>query len=327
MKKFFILIGLVVSGLGAHAQTRKHVANFSQAGNYFNPALTGNQGSILKSIYRDQWTGFDDAPRTLFFSGEVNLSDVKNKTLLSTDSAAAEDASAPVGVQHAFGVSLLNYSFGPYRENQFALNYSTGVRLTQSLRLQGGIGLTYDNNRLSSNDLVFNEANDRGYYAMMNGQERVNKFGLNLGLALASQDFYLGYAVQNLVQESTSDNDFLKEMYGMQHMVNAGVRKGLTDQVGLVLNGMYRYNSDEKGVLEGQVKGVYNNLFWVGAGYRQDLAYTFSAGMRYKQFNIGYTREAGAGKADGSNVGANEFMVSYNLSPVLSSVGKTLTIW
>ena len=41
MKKIYLTIALVASVLGASAQNRKHVANFSLFQQYFNPALTG----------------------------------------------------------------------------------------------------------------------------------------------------------------------------------------------------------------------------------------------------------------------------------------------
>lgn len=77
MKKFILLAILVVSGWSVKAQSRKHIASFSQFGQYFNPAMTGLEGSQLKALYRDQWTGFQDAPRTLFVSGEFDLASMK----------------------------------------------------------------------------------------------------------------------------------------------------------------------------------------------------------------------------------------------------------
>ncbi|MGV3541323.1 MAG: PorP/SprF family type IX secretion system membrane protein [Rufibacter sp.] len=331
MKKFFLLIGFAASVLGVQAQSRKHIGNFSQFGQYYNPALTGQQGSIVKSFYRDRWTGFEDAPRTFFISGEINLADVKNHTLLTSGTAeegeATEEGTAVGVVRQAIGVSVLNDRFGPLRENYFTVNYTTGIQLTETIGLQGGIGIGYNNSRLDKNSVVLNDLGDAGYDNFLYGKERIHRYGVNLGIALTASNYFLGYAVQDLVQGSFSENDYLKDMNAMQHIVQAGFRHGITDQLGVVVNGMYRFDSNEEGLYEAQLKGVYNNFFWASAGYRQDLAYTFGGGIRLKQLNIGYTREVATGKSENVMNSANEIMLSYNLAPVLTSVGKALTIW
>ncbi|MBA9075827.1 PorP/SprF family type IX secretion system membrane protein [Rufibacter quisquiliarum] len=328
MKKFLIIIGLAVTGLTVQAQSRKFIGNFSHFSQTYNPALTGQQGSMIKSFYRDRWNGFDNAPRTFFISGEVNMADIRNHTLLS--SSEPEDAAAPAeatGVQHGFGVSVLHDRFGPLRENQFTLNYTSGIRISQNVNLQGGIGFSYGNSRMASEGVILNDQGDASFDKFLYGNERIHRYGVNLGVALTAANYYVGYAVQDLVTGSFSDNDFLKDRFPMQHVAQFGVRHSFTDQLGAVLNGMYRYDANEEGLYEAQLKGVYNNFFWLGAGYRQDLAYTFSGGIRFGQLNIGYLREEATGKAETVFNTANEIVVSYNLAPVLTGAGKALSIW
>ncbi|WP_114778536.1 PorP/SprF family type IX secretion system membrane protein [Botryobacter ruber] len=325
MKKYFILALIIGCSLGANAQNRKHTGNFSQFRQIYNPALTGHEGSMVKSFYRDQWTNFEDAPRAMFISGELNLADIKNNSLFSAD--ASQLSVAQEGVQNAFGLSLLHDTFGPIKESQYAFNYSSIVPLTAKLSLRGGASLTYTNIRLNSDKLVLNEENDQGYQNMLNGSNSQNRYGLNLGIALAGQNFYVGYAVQDAIQRTGADSKYLEDFYAMQHIAQAGFRHGLTDQLGLVVNGMYRYDANYKGVAEGQVKGVYNNIFWVGAGYRQELAYTFSGGLQLKQFRLGYTREVATGNANHVYTGGNEIVLSYSLTPVFSNIGKAVSIW
>jgi type IX secretion system PorP/SprF family membrane protein len=325
MKKFSIIIALVFSGLGLHAQDRKHIANFSAFPQVNNPALTGYQGSMGKGFYRNQWSGFEDAPRTLFLSGEVNLADIKNKALFATE--AAEAAAPQAGVQHAFGVSLLHDTFGPAKQTQAALNYSSGLRISEKFMLRAGAALTFGNTKFSNSNQYLNEEDDQGYHQLVGNINAQNRLGLNLGIALAAEDYFVGYGAQNLVGYYTQGSENLKGLDGLQHIAQAGYRKGFTDKLGLIVNGMYVYSPDFDQVIEGQLKAVYNNSFWVGAGYRHDLAYTFSAGIRLQQLQLGYSREVAMGKSNSIYKGGNEVTLSYSLAPVLTSVGSALSIW
>jgi len=328
MKKYSIILLIVVSALGVKAQSRKNVANFSQVQQYFNPALTGFEGSMLKTYFRDQWTGFDQAPRTIFASGELDLNQLKaNKNNLGAE-ADTEYRLGSSG-SHAFGLTLLLDQFGPLQQNQVNVSYATGVRLSETLSLRLGGALTYETSKLNPGSMTLDMENDPEYTDLLMNGDRANKLDGNIGLVLTSEDYYFGYAMQDIARGgATSGSEQLKNMYPRQHVVQGGYRRGLTDQFGLIVNGIYRYDSKVKETIEGQLKGVVNNTFWAGVGYRNDLAVTFLGGVQVNQFRIGYVREIASGKAKGMNNGTNEIMLTYNLIPVkLEKQTRKISIW
>ncbi|TZF80614.1 type IX secretion system membrane protein PorP/SprF, partial [Pedobacter sp. BS3] len=154
MKRISIYLILLLIASSTQAQNRKHIANFSQFQQNFNPALTGYQGTAIKSYYRDQWASFDNAPKTLYLSGELNLADVAKTTSR---------------LQHGFGLSLLHDTYGALAENQLALSYSSGVQLTDKLHLRAGIALTYDNFKIDNDKLLLDDNSDPSYMALVNG--------------------------------------------------------------------------------------------------------------------------------------------------------------
>jgi len=324
MKNIIILTILVASVLGVKAQSRKHLASFSQFGQYFNPAMTGMEGSQLKALYRDQWTGFQDAPRTLFVSGEFDLAGTKQ-------TGTEQETSANLGVKNAFGVSLLHDSFGPYRENQFFLNYSSQIQLSEKLSLRAGAAVTYNNIYLDYMNLTLDQSNDPEFQDLMNSDNnKINKVDVNVGVVLTSQDYYVGYALQDAAEgKLISKGNYLNNAFPRQHVVQAGYRKALSEQFGLVVNGLYRYDAKLKETLEGQLKGVFNNSFWVGAGYRKDLAYTLTGGLRLNQVKLSYNYESVTGDArQMRNGSSNEIVLTYQLHPRLTKyLGKKLIIW
>jgi type IX secretion system PorP/SprF family membrane protein len=316
MKKYAIILLLFVAALGAQGQNRKQVAQFSLFQQYFNPAMTGLEGTQIKTLYRDQFTGFTDAPQSAFISAEVNTADV----------------SRPAAGEHlgAFGFSLLRDTFGPFKETQLNLGYGSQVRLSQALSLRAGAALTYEVSRLDASQVTVDQLNDPEYLNLFGtDNNQTHKLDVNAGLTLTGQDFYVGYAIQNLAKGNLiTGDDYYDNTYPWHHVMQGGYRRALSEDFGLVFNGIYRYDSKLEETLEGQLKGVWKNAFWAGAGYRKDQALSFSAGAQVNRFRVGYAREVATGKAQGINAGTNELMITYQLkSRNLDKVGQALSIW
>ncbi|MDQ3291070.1 MAG: type IX secretion system membrane protein PorP/SprF, partial [Bacteroidota bacterium] len=313
------------------AQSRKYIASFSQVQHYFNPALTSLNGSQLKTFYRDQWTGFEDAPRTLFFSSEFDLADVGAWSRSKRPGVLQEERPDPyLGAKDAIGVTLLHDSFGPYRENQLFLSYSRQVQLSQKLTLRAGAAVTYNNIFLDYLQLTLDQSNDPELQNLIEADNNeINKVDVNVGVALAGQNFYVGYALQDAAQgKLTSNENYFMNTFPLQHNVQAGYRHGFSEQFGLTVNGLFRYDNKLKETIEGQVKGVFQNTFWAGGGYRYNQAYTFTAGFRLKQILFNYTFESVTQESRRINASSNEIALTYNLVPLqFKKLGKKMLVW
>lgn len=331
MKKYIIAIAAILSALGVQAQSRKHIANFSLFQQYYNPALTGYEGSMLKTFYRNQWTGFENAPKTIFASAELDLADLgnwKQQNLLKTQ---REDSySRQLGAKHAFGLALLNDQFGAFSENQLFLSYGSRVQLSEEVSLRWGTAVTFSSQRLDGNKLTIDQENDPQYNDLLSHNNRLSKLDLNFGLMLTADKYYVGYAMQDVGEEGLlmAGDDYLKGMYTRKHVVQAGYRTAITEQVGVIVNSIYQYDDKLKETVEVQAKGVYQNTFWVGGGYRKDLAYTLNAGVRLDQLKIGYVYEAPTSDAKAIGRSTNEIILSFNLLPVkYPKYSKSVNIW
>lgn len=328
---FTIITALVCCTV--QAQDRRHVVDFSQFQPYFNPALSGVQGTAVKSYYRNPFVGEEDTPETLFVAGEVNLGDI------------LETASA---VQHGFGLSFLRDIYGELAENQLALSYGAGYKLNDALSLRAGLGFTYDIFTMRESDLLLDIDDDPSYQALINGQDRATRYGLNFGIAVTADDYYVGYGLRDAVKADGSGNSNIAGPYVMQHVVQAGYRREVVQNIGVIVNGLYHYDTDRKGIAEGQVKVVWKNTLWLGGGYRQDLAhavsqsvlldridqgsqrqdpvYTVSAGVSIKNIRIGYSREINRSGVHSFYRGNNELTLSYHFTSIFNKSGR-LSIW
>ncbi|SFH04415.1 PorP/SprF family type IX secretion system membrane protein [Pontibacter chinhatensis] len=334
MNRFILCLCLTMLAGAVQAQNRRQLANFSQFRHYYNPALTGHEGTVLRAAYRNQWTGFKDAPKTMLASGELDLQDAQGPSRPFAARPQGREQAGPTGARHGLGLILFHDQFGPTKETQAVLSYGAGVQLSERLSLRWGTGLSYTFYRLDGNSLTVDQVNDPRFADVLGSENRSGRADINLGLSLTGQHFYVGYALLDVTEGkvASSGNELLGDLYKRRHVAQVGFRQSITDLVGISLSGIYQHDSQQKSVTEGQVKAIYNNLFWVGGGYRHEMAYTLGAGLRLNQLGIGYTYETPTQDARAIDKSTNEVTLSFYLNPAGQSNGNgrkssRLTIW
>lgn len=313
MKKIILTISFVFLVCAVQAQNRKQIASFTQFKQFYNPSLTGFEGSVVRTLYRNQWTGFDDAPKTLLATADIDLQTISHR---SNNFRFDGNGNNGVGAKHALGLTLLYDQFGPAKESHVGLNYGSGIRLSEKLSMRWGTALTYRIQRLDGSSLTVDQENDPRYTAVLGNNNRSGSFDLNVGLSLTAARFYVGYALQDITEGSIVSNgdDYLNDLYTRKHVAQAGYRANIVGQWGFTVNGIYQYDELLESTVEGQVKTVYQDTFWVGAGYRNDQAYNLTAGVLLEQLYIGYAYESPFQDARAINKSTNEITLGYNLS-------------
>ncbi|MEJ8757036.1 type IX secretion system membrane protein PorP/SprF [Pontibacter sp. H259] len=313
MKRFILLGLLMCIATLADAQNRKYMSSFSAVRAYYNPSFTGQEGSKLTTLYRNQWTGFEDAPKTIYAGAEFRLSDLKKSKgyQLNNQSQFTTDT------QHHFGLFLFRDSFGPYSETKAQLNYSAGIHLSDKLQLNWGGGLNYTLAALDGTKLTVDQESDPRYSNVLGQKNRSGKLDLDLGITLSADKFYIGYAMQDVTEGKVmrSGDEFTDALYTRKHIGQAGFRTSITNDIGLVLNGLYQYDAQAEGTIEGQLKGVYQNMLWAGVGYRKDLAFSATAGVRINRLQLTYLYETPVADANTIDKPSNEITLAYQLRP------------
>lgn len=316
----FILIYCCVLLLNFTVQAQHHrqLGSFSQFQQYYNPSLTGFNGAAVKTLYRNQWTGFEDAPKTLLATAELDLKSLKHGKGYQFGKQDSEDYLKSISARHAIGISVMHDRFGPSKETGLALSYGAGIRVSETLGLRWGAALTYKQQQLDGNSLTVDQENDPRYANVLGRRNRMGKADLDVGLALSAAKFYVGYALQNASKGKllTTGDDYLNDLYTRRHMVQAGFRTLVSSDIGVVLSGNYQYDTKYDSMLEGQLKAVYRNMFWVGGGYRNNTAYSILGGLRINQLGIHYTYESPVADARYMNKVTNEIALSYTLRKI-----------
>ncbi len=313
MKKSLLLIALLLQLLSLSAQNRKYFSEFQFFPSYYNPAMTGFSGNTITTTYRSsRWRDFEGAPKTYFVSGDFSVK------------------------RHGFGFSFLYDTFGPYRESEAIINYGFNINLSKTLKLRAGAAATFNMQRVDMSSLEMNSQNDPAYQNFAKDFNKNIMVDINIGLALTGTNFYVGYAIQNATQGSwMSKEDFFNRAGYVHHVAQAGIRKAFSKRLGIVANGLYRYNPIFLHSTEVHVKAVVLNTAWLGLGYRSDKTCIGLIGFRAKQLQVGFAYELPLQHSTQANIGTSELILNYKFKTPKNKLvksrkkpdAKALSIW
>ena len=189
MKKLTLVLLLVVlCAEVTSAQQDPQYTQYMYNMNVVNPAYAGSKESLsVTALYRNQWTGFKDAPVTFTFS-----------------------AHSPISDKVGLGLSAIKDELGPVSETNVFADFSYTLQIGASTNLALGLkaGVTFHDIGLV--DLSLQDPNDPFF------SQNINNTYPNIGAGafLYGDKFYLGLSVPNLLKSVHLDENGIK--YGSE---------------------------------------------------------------------------------------------------------------
>ncbi len=306
MKKIFTLFLALLLSLGAFAQSRKYMSQFSHLQGYFNPALTAYEGSMVKGLVRNQWVGWEGAPKSYFVSAELDFANLGGSSDLG---------------KNAVGVNLLNDEYGAFTESELILSYATRIQVSEKAGLRMGAGLNINSIRLDGTRMTSEQANDATLAQYLGGFADMNVVDLNIGMSITHPNYYISYGVNNINEGSINSGDVFMDKKPRVGIAQAGYRNSVSENVTLITNAMWRTQSNLPANVEFNMKLMFKEKFWVGGGHRADYANNAQLGVLMGKMRFGYVYEWPMLKSYLLPNQTHEFMVSYRL------FGGNATIW
>jgi len=304
MKNFkclFLLIALPLMTGTSFGQSRKNVSQFSHFQSYFNPGLTGYEGSAVRGFVRNQWSGIEGAPKTYFFSTEIDFGEV-----------AGEVDPALMG-KNAVSINLLHETYGAFRENELMLSYASRVRLTENHNLRLGLGVVYQTIRLDGNAMSAEELNDptlEQYYGVFSNMHVLDA---NIGMALTHKKYYLSYSMHRANGGKLKRGEAFMDGYPAEQLVQMGFREQLNPDLAIITNAFFRSRKDLPNMMELSIKTLLMDKIWVGGGHRFDYANNLQFGFLTKRMRVGYVYEFPIAKSYLLPGNTHEFSAILNL--------------
>ncbi len=296
-----LTLGLLLACLSAQAQYDPYFSHYFDMQPSFNPAAAGKESKLnITGAYAMAMAGFENAPQTAHFSGDMPFFALKN--------------------YHGVGLQLMTDNIGLFTHQRLALQYAfrkqlgggwlaVGIQPGMITEKFKGSGVELDD----ESDPVFKKNDLDG-----------NGFDLGAGLYYSRKNWYVGLSAQHLTAPTillgeTNEIKVDPTFYltgGMDFQLRNPLVKIATSAI--VRSDGVAYRGDITGRL------IYNysgRALYAGATYSPTNSVTALVGGQFKGVVIGYSFEMYTNGISLRN-GSHELFVGYKMDIDLTKRGK-----
>lgn len=287
MKKIIILSALFIANM-INAQQDPQFTQYFDNFLHVNPAYAGSSGMLTaNAIHREQWVGFDGAPRSTTFSLHTPLN------------------YRSVGL----GLTAVNDMIGPVRQNMVYLDFSYTLKLGKTARL--ALGLKGGMNMLNVGTGSFTnvEANDP---AFANVQNQLNP-NVGFGLYYHDEHFFMGLSSPRILENNpTNPNAYMESRH---YFGIVGGVFPVSSKWKLRPSVQVKASMGAPISMDLSLAGIFNDKLWIGAMNRWNAAAGgFIQYQISRQFRLGLASEYGMTPIRSYNNGTFEVLMSYDFN-------------
>lgn len=290
-KKTKILISFIFLSLNLFAQSDAKLSTYIFTPLTYNPAYAGSyEGMSFSSVYSSQWSGFEGAPKTLFFSGHGTFINSK------------------VGL----GLDVINDNIGAVNEYKIMGNFAYHIELNDKWKLSMGIKSGFSNYTID-----YRLLNIENPYEFQGGPNVVNDINFNIGTGfyLYTKKYFLGLSVPNILSNkfidsyrnslaNTTQNYFFTTGYSIELDDEIYLQPSIMSRLvkGAPMSTLYSINLNWK------------EKFYANANFELDVSAGFFTGYRFlEKYMVGYSYDISVNKFANYNNGTHSFFINYRL--------------
>lgn len=328
-KKWFTVVLLLCLAAGSRAQQSVQFSQYIFNGLAINPAYAGYKDVLhLNASYRQQWTGFDGAPRT----GSISLDGPLNR--------GNRDANVGLGIQ------AMMDNLGPQSAISLYASYAYRIRLDEedTRRLCFGLGVGATQYGMNGKDLIYETNGDR---IIPDGSAKATTPDARVGIYYYTPSVYIGVSVLDLLSKYTSSGYkwrgyTYESIRRKQHLyVTAGYMFNVNDDISLKPSVLFKSDFSGPAGLDATLMMHIDELLWVGGSYRTNLsvlnkksivnnttldkANSVSGILEYyisPKYRIGYSYDYSMNKLAGIQTGSHELSIGILFNSKLFSTSN-----
>ncbi len=292
MKKLVIASVSLFFGITSYAQQDEQMSLYMQNPLYFNPAYAGSRQSLsLVSLARFQWTGFNGAPKSQWFSAHAPI----------------------IGDVIGAGVHMVNDQIGSRNRTAVFGDISAGIKLNKknhklALGLSGGADfLTFN-----FSDLTVTDVNDP-YYGQQFSSIKPN---IGAGLFYYGERHYLGISTPRLLEAKLANSATITTNLNQRHFFLAG---GVVIPINSVIefkpSTTIRYTPKAPITIDVNTSFLLYDKIWLGAMYRFNESVGFNAIFKLKnKLQVGYSYDFVINGLRGYQSGSHEVILTFDVN-------------
>ena len=305
----YILVAIIVAicllpSTSLHAQQRPQYSQYMNNQFMLNPALAGSSEVLdARGGARLQWSGFKDAPRSIYATIHKPLG------LLAPNMRGKTRGES--NFFHGIGALVMSDVTGPTSRTSVYGAYAYNQKLTKTLRASlgffGGIqhfGLD-DSKTIYSNNSIASRGN-------------ISKFfpDAAVGLWVYNKRFWAGGSINQIFKNQFSTRDLNSGVYvaGRHLFASTGMQFWMTKDWAIIPSVMVKWVNPAPATIDLNVKFRYQNTFFCGTSFRSTDAIVFMLGLTHKKYlDFGYSYDAvynGIARYQG---GSHELFLGYRM--------------
>ncbi len=292
-KVLLVLVVLVLCVVTGQAQQYNRRTQFNQNPYFINPAYAGTQiYTPMYLSYRNQWTGFENAPVTYFFSTHFSMAN-----------------------NFGGGVNIIRDETGGAISNtQVELTASYSVDLSSNNAFSMGLSSLINQFFFDGTELVLRDSNDPVFTG---GKEQSLNFDGNVGLMLYGENYFLGLSIPQFLQSKynikSSDNILYKNKNFRHYYLTAMYNFDMTDDIQFTPSVLVKYLKASLPQVDLAVQLKMKDMVTLGIGYRHRDALTTSLGLKFNDFLISYAFDYTISNAQLLSPYTHEVTLGYNI--------------
>jgi type IX secretion system PorP/SprF family membrane protein len=297
MKKYFVIVFAVVTGMQTKAQQLQTSSMYELQGIFHNPSLAGTQETNMVGVsYRTQWSSISGSPKTATVFGSFGFPEHK----IGLGGYVYSDKTGPTS---RTGVALA-----------FAKHIPTGNGGTFSLGIEArGLQFSLDRAKLAAT---------LGADPAIGTSDNKFKFDAGFGISYTGKKLQLGASASQLMQSKLgfyTGNLTTNEAARLyRHYYFHGAYKWTVDQNTTITPSiLFVYLPNAPLEVQGGFRVEHKEIFWWGVGYRAKQSFILSAGVNVnKKLTIGYAFDIYHTPLSVFDAGSNahEILLRFNIA-------------
>lgn len=288
-----LTLALILGGLTMSGQQLPQFSQYFMNDYALNPAVAGLRDKIeIRSNNRYQWEGITDAPRTYNLSFHVPL---------------ADDA-------FGLGAYLFTDIVGPTRRVGFQAGGAYRLPLSDRLELGVGFSIGMLEYSIDGDKIQLADEGDQALLTLL-GSTRV--MDAKVGLFLNAENYYLGFSVPQVAQNNLdiySSSIAGSSTLSTHYYFTGGYRYKLNDDYTIEPNVLLKYVDPTPMKIDFSVRGIYKDMLWLGASYRNNDAVVAMIGLIFKErIIVGYSHDFSTSDIRNYSTGTHEVMFGLDI--------------
>jgi type IX secretion system PorP/SprF family membrane protein len=290
MKLKLIIVALLFVGINANAQQLNFFSQYMIDNYNINPAAAGMYDYMPISLQvRQQWVGFNEAPKTQQISTHMNIKD-----------------------HHGAGLKLYNDVLGPLNRISAQGTYAYHVEIDRDYHLSFGLSFMMNQHKLNASG--FNIQSQTDQTLNQAGYTSTN-FDADFGALFYADEFYIGFSAPQLFQNKYKFTDTLSALSKqVRHYYISGGYKIEANRDWKV-EPVFLIKAVQNAPLQADISARvhYKDMFWGGASWRIKDAVSIMAGMVYEGFVFGYSFDFTTNDIRNYSSGTHEIYLGYRI--------------